>query len=73
MSRTAAQALGYKELLAHVEGSMTLEMAIDETIRRTRALSRRQRVWFRRDPRITWLDIAVDSNPLVDDLAAVLG
>jgi len=56
MSRTARQALGYRELLAHVEEGITLEQAVDEAKRRTRAFARRQWAWFRRDPRIRWLD-----------------
>ena len=56
MSRTAAQALGYKELLAHLDGELALEEAVDLAVRRTRRFARRQRAWFRRDPRITWLD-----------------
>src|SRR5207248_1791877 len=55
MSPTARQALGYKELLDHAAGTCTLEEAFDAAARRTRAFSRRQRMWFRRDPRITWL------------------
>jgi tRNA dimethylallyltransferase len=55
LSRTAAQALGYKELLSHVAGDTTLDEALDLAIRRTRQFARRQRAWFRRDPRITWL------------------
>ncbi len=54
MSRTAAQALGYKELLAHLDGHMSLDDALDEAKRRTRRFARRQQRWFRRDPRITW-------------------
>lgn len=54
LSRTAAQALGYKELIAHLGGEIALDDAVDEIVRRTRAFARRQRVWFRRDPRITW-------------------
>jgi tRNA dimethylallyltransferase len=55
LSRTAAQALGYKELLAHLAGASTLDEALDLAVRRTRQFARRQRAWFRRDPRITWL------------------
>jgi len=55
LSRTAAQALGYKELLAHVRGERPLDDALDEAIRRTRRFARRQRSWFRRDPRIQWV------------------
>jgi tRNA dimethylallyltransferase len=55
-SRTAAQAIGYKEVAEHLEGGgPSLEDALATAVRRTRSLSRRQRMWFRRDPRITWL------------------
>ena len=57
---TARQALGYKEILAHVEDGAPLEMCLAETVRRTRAFSRRQRSWFRRDPRIRWHGAAAD-------------
>jgi tRNA dimethylallyltransferase len=61
MSRTAAQALGYKELAAHLRGEASLPDAVDDAIRRTRQFARRQRAWFRRDPRIEW--ISVDADP----------
>jgi tRNA dimethylallyltransferase len=56
LSRTARQALGYKELLAHVEDGADLEECIAEAVRRTRAYARRQWSWFRRDPRIAWVE-----------------
>ncbi len=55
ISRTARQALGYRELLAHFEDGVPVADAVDQAIRRTRALARRQMAWFRRDPRIVWL------------------
>jgi tRNA dimethylallyltransferase len=61
LSRTARQALGYREVLAHLEDGVPLATAIAETERRTRAFARRQRVWWRRDPRVQWYG-AVD-NP----------
>lgn len=70
MSRTAKQALGYRELLGHLSGESTLADAVDAAIRRTREFARRQRAWFRRDPRITWLGAA--ANP-VELLPALLG
>ncbi|HWI02430.1 MAG TPA: hypothetical protein VNT52_01130, partial [Acidimicrobiales bacterium] len=66
----ARQALGYKELLAHVAGDCTLEEAVAAAASRTREFARRQRAWFRRDPRITWLGAPAD--PL-DLLPALLG
>lgn len=77
LSRTAAQALGYRELLAHLAAeaagnrSPSLEDALDEAVRRTRAFARRQRAWFRRDPRITWLDAESDPMAVFDQLMVV--
>jgi tRNA dimethylallyltransferase len=68
LSRTAAQAIGYKELLAHLDGEGTEEEAFEVVSRRTRSFARRQRMWFRRDPRVEWL--ATVENPCA--LAAVL-
>jgi len=62
LSRTARQAVGYRELLAHVETGLSLAQAVDETRQRARRLARRQRAWFGRDPRITWL---ADDDPAV--------
>ncbi len=70
LSRTARQALGYRELLAAVEGNTTVDDAVEHAVRRTRQFARRQRAWFRRDPRITWLGSA--RNPLAV-LPALLG
>ena len=55
LSRTARQALGYKELLAHVEEGIPLDDCVAEAVRRTRSFARRQWAWFRRDPRVRWL------------------
>jgi tRNA dimethylallyltransferase len=63
LSRTARQALGYRQLLAHLDGACTLEAALDDAIRATRRFARRQERWFRRDPRIRWVE--VDDNPMV--------
>jgi tRNA dimethylallyltransferase len=62
LSRTARQALGYRELLAFVGGLCGLQEAVDAAVTRTRAFARRQRMWFRRDPRVVWFGAA--TNPL---------
>lgn len=62
LARTARQALGYRELLAHLEDGVPLAAAGDEAVRRTRAFARRQRVWWRRDPRIAWYEVG--DNPV---------
>ncbi len=53
---TASRALGYQQVLAYLDGSMTEEEAFTATVVGTRRFVRRQRSWFRRDPAITWLD-----------------
>jgi tRNA dimethylallyltransferase len=62
-SRTASEALGYRELARHVEGSCSLEEALDEAVRRTRRFAVRQERWFRRDPRIAWVDAPGPLHP----------
>lgn len=72
LSPTAAQAIGYKELLAHRTPDRPLaamrpeelDAAFSLVAARTRQFARRQRMWFRRDPRIVWF--AAGGN--VDDL-----
>lgn len=59
-SRTAMQALGYAEIAAHLRGECSLDEAIDATVLHTRQFAVRQERWFRRDPRIRWVDITVD-------------
>ena len=60
MSRTARQALGYKELISVIEGDRVLSVAVNEIVLRTRQFAVRQERWFRRDPRIRWVDITAD-------------
>jgi tRNA dimethylallyltransferase len=73
LSRTARQALGYKELLAHVEDGVPLDDAVDLAVRRTRQFARRQRAWFRRDPRIVWLDASEDPAEVLPGLLDLVG
>jgi tRNA dimethylallyltransferase len=66
LSATAAQALGYREMLAHLAGELSLDEALDQANRRTRRFERRQERWFRRDPRIEW--IPAGQNAVADTL-----
>ena len=72
LSRTASQALGYRELLAHLRGDIGLDDAIALAITRTRQFAVRQERWFRRDPRITWLD-ETDLANQVESVLSILG
>ncbi len=53
--RTASRALGYRQVLALLDGELTEAEAIEQTISGTRRFARKQLGWFRRDPRIRWL------------------
>ena len=56
MSRTAAQAIGYAQILAFLRGEAGEEEAFSQIEAKTRRLARRQMSWFGRDPRVHWLD-----------------
>jgi tRNA dimethylallyltransferase len=70
LSRTAAQAIGYREVLEHLAAgpaggepgnASSLDTVLEAIVIRTRQFARRQRMWFRRDPRIAWF--AASRNP----------
>jgi tRNA dimethylallyltransferase len=53
--RTAQRALGYSQIVSHLQGEVSLDAAIEETKRATRQYARRQETWFSRDARIKWI------------------
>lgn len=67
---TAHQAIGYKEVLLHLEGSLSLEEAKELVKRTTRRYAKRQLSWFRRDPRVSWIDM--DSTSVAAGVDRVL-
>lgn len=54
--KTASRAIGYAQIQRHLAGELTAAEAKEETTIRTRQFARRQDTWFRRDPRIHWID-----------------
>jgi tRNA dimethylallyltransferase len=54
LGRTARQAVGYRQLLQHLEEGAPLASSVEAAITQSRRLARRQRSWFRRDPRVDW-------------------
>src|SRR6476646_8413927 len=71
---TASQAIGYAELAEHLDGRLSLDEAMERTVKRTKELARRQMAWFRRDPRVRWFDAGEDGAvAVVDEVAAYLG
>ncbi|WP_144803316.1 tRNA (adenosine(37)-N6)-dimethylallyltransferase MiaA [Kocuria rhizophila] len=67
-SPTAGRALGYPQLLAVLDGTMTLAEAREDTVAATRRFTKRQRTWFRADPRVHWIECSAGRS--VTDLAA---
>ena len=67
-SPTAGRALGYPQLLAVLDGNMTLAEAREDTVAATRRFTKRQRTWFRADPRVHWIECS--AGRIVTDLAA---
>jgi tRNA dimethylallyltransferase len=55
---TASRALGYAQVLAQLDGTLTAAEARERTVSTTRRFVRRQRSWFRRDTALTWFDAA---------------
>jgi tRNA dimethylallyltransferase len=60
LSKTAAKAIGYSQAFAQLDGEVSQEIAIEQTIQLTNRYARRQMSWFRRDKRIQWLDGSAD-------------
>jgi tRNA dimethylallyltransferase len=54
--KTSSRAIGYSQVIAQIDGLLTQEEAIADTVRLTQKYARRQMSWFRRDNRIQWLD-----------------
>jgi len=66
LSRTARQALGYKELLT----ARDVPTAVEAIMTRTQQFAVRQERWFRRDPRVRWVDVTHD--PVAEVAPAVI-
>jgi tRNA dimethylallyltransferase len=56
------QILGYRQLAAYIQGRMSWEETVTEIKTQTRRLAKRQFTWFRRDPRIIWLNVGEQSG-----------
>ena len=53
----AFQAIGYRELAAHLRGDMTLEQATSALLQATRRYAKRQLTWFRSEAGIRWFEV----------------
>jgi len=59
---SSMQAIGYKEIVDHLNGLYSLEEAVELIKRNTRRFAKRQLTWFRQDSRIKWKNIENYSN-----------
>ena len=70
---TAPQAIGYKEVVAALDGQTTMDEARERIKQATRRYAKRQRTWFRKDARIRWLDATSRDIPsLVEEALELL-
>ena len=67
----AFKAIGYREAIAVVQGTLNPADAVEATIRATRRYARRQMAWFRREPAVRWLD-AADPGGLLQAAASLV-
>jgi tRNA dimethylallyltransferase len=65
---TAAQAIGYKELLPYLKGSEELDTSVERLKQETRKYAKRQLTWFRKDERIHWIKVTdnTDSREILE-------
>ena len=73
LGRTASAAVGYRQLIRAIDGEMSDEEGWAEVERATLALARRQRTYFRRDPRIDWQQWDENIDGRVAGAARALG
>lgn len=64
LSQTAGEATGYSDLIAHVQGTLSLDDAVESIKIATRQLARRQMKWFRRFSQVQWLEGALPLGEL---------
>ncbi len=63
LSDQAAQAVGYAEIIEHLQGRCSFEDAVERIKINTRQLAKKQRTWHRRFPHVTWFDLTPDDTP----------
>jgi tRNA dimethylallyltransferase len=70
LSHTAGEATGYRELIGHVAGQVSLDDALEQIKIATRQLARRQMKWFRRFPDVAWIPGDQPADQVVDAVSA---
>jgi len=67
------QSIGYRETIAYLEGQQDLEAARERIVTASMQFAKRQMTWFRRDPRIQWLELAAQFDPEKEARQLMLG
>jgi len=62
LSPTALQAIGYREAFAVLDGAMSRDDAVEQTVERTHRLAKRQMTWFRHQADVEWVDVTADAD-----------
>jgi len=68
----AFKAIGYRQAIAYLDGTLPLNEAIEETKKESRRYAKRQLTWFRSDPGIVWLDGRLDPGKLEETAAGLV-
>ncbi|MHC5087380.1 MAG: tRNA (adenosine(37)-N6)-dimethylallyltransferase, partial [Planctomycetota bacterium] len=62
LSKQAAAAIGYAEMIAHLNGEMDLEETVERIKINTRRFAKSQRTWFKTFPDVNWIDVTEDDT-----------
>lgn len=73
-TKTARQAIGYKELIPYFENQASLESCVEKIKLETRHYAKRQLTWFRRDDRINWIEVdkIVNSKDFIEKIKNII-
>ncbi|MFU2158200.1 MULTISPECIES: tRNA (adenosine(37)-N6)-dimethylallyltransferase MiaA [Caldisericum] len=71
-SKTARQAIGYKEILDYLEGQITFDEAIELIKKNTRHLAKRQITWFKKEKDVLWFD-STDIQLIINEIKRLVG
>ena len=75
LSKQARGAIGYAEIIEHLEGRISLEKAVENIKVNTRRLAKSQRTWFKTFKDVNWLDIDDGNEPedILQKAMAIIG
>jgi tRNA dimethylallyltransferase len=68
----ALQTVGYRELFEYLDGSITLDQAIEEIKKNTRRFAKRQLTWFKRNENTKWFDYQTNEEVIIDYIQSII-